>query len=359
MLSTSELARYRRQMVLPEVGSAGQDRLRASRVLVVGAGGLGSPVSLYLAAAGVGTIGIIDHDSVEVSNLHRQVVHGTADIGVAKVQSAQASITRLNPDVRVVALEERLTAPLARELFDDFDLIVDGSDNFATRYVVNDAAATLRKTWVYGSVERFTGQVSVFAPDGPCYRCVFPEPPSPGTAPSCDDIGVLGSVPGVIGCLQATEVLKLILGLGQPLIGKLFQLDLSRSEATTILLDKNPDCPACGVAAEPHDDGDAVDIEPRELERRFGDGTLSLLDIREPWEWSIGHIAGARLLNMRDLPEHVEALANEGEVILYCHHGTRSGAATDWLRAQGVRARNLVGGIDRWSREIDPSIPRY
>jgi len=358
MLSSAELARYRRQMVLPEIGSAGQDRLRAARVLVVGAGGLGSPATLYLAAAGIGTIGIVDHDAVEVSNLHRQVVHGTADIGRPKVESAQATIARLNPEIRVIALAERLTTARAHTLFDDFDLIIDGSDNFATRYVVNDAAARLHKTWVYGSVERFAGQVSVFAPEGPCYRCVFPEPPSPGTAPSCDDLGVLGSVPGVIGCLQATEALKIILGVGQPLIGRLFQLDLARAEAATILLEKNPDCPACGTSVEVRGNEDAPDIEPREVEQQLRGGA-ALLDIREPWEWSIGQIAGARLLNMRDLPEHVESLKRETEVILYCHHGTRSGAATEWLRAQGVRARNLVGGIDRWSREVDASIPRY
>jgi molybdopterin/thiamine biosynthesis adenylyltransferase/rhodanese-related sulfurtransferase len=371
MLTAAELSRYARQLVLPEVGIEGQERLRRARVLIVGAGGLGSPVAQYLAAAGVGVIGIVDDDVVEISNLHRQVVHGTSDIGREKALSASDGIARLNPHVRVEAHRERLNCARAETLFAGYDVVVDGSDNYATRYAINDACAALAKAWVYGSVERFSGQVSVFGvADGPCYRCLFPEPPAPGSAASCEEIGVLGAVPGVIGSLQAVETLKLILGVGDPLIGRLLQWDLMSATVHVTRFDRRSDCPACsGVPASDARVGadgqtepfDVSDIQPRDLAQRL-EGTersFVLLDIREPWEWAVAEIGKPQRLPMNQLPQALDALDPARELIVYCHHGTRSGMAAEWLRSQGFRARNLAGGIDRWSREVDPSVPRY
>ena len=350
-------------MVLPEVGTEGQERLSAASVLVVGAGGLGSPAALYLAAAGVGTLGIVDDDAVEVSNLHRQILHGSADIGRPKADSAGDALRRLNPHVRVVTFAERLTPARADTLFADFDLVVDGSDNYATRYAVNDACARLGKTWVYGSVERYSGQVSVFgAPGGPCYRCVFPNAPAPGSTQNCEEIGVLGATPGVIGTLQATEALKVLLGVGEPLVGRLLSVDLRRGETHTVAFARRPDCEACAGMAAGERTSDALDpeIDPAQLARRLAAAEdVDVIDIREPWEWRFGHIAQARLLAMGELSEQIDTLDPSRELILYCHHGSRSSVATEWLRARGFRARNLVGGIDRWSREIDPTLPRY
>jgi sulfur-carrier protein adenylyltransferase/sulfurtransferase len=371
MLSAAELSRYARQLVLPEVGIEGQERLQRARVLIVGAGGLGSPAAQYLAAAGVGEVGIVDDDAVEISNLHRQVLHATSDIGREKTRSAGDAITRLNPHVRVHAHQERLTRARAESLFADYDVVVDGSDNYVTRYAINDACAALNKVWVYGSVERFSGQVSVFgATGGPCYRCLFPEPPAPGSAASCEEIGVLGAVPGVIGSLQAVETLKLILGIGEPLIGRLLQWDLMSANVRVIRFDRRPECPGCshggaengkGDARPKADSTDMSDIEPRELAHRLEQGVASfvLLDIREPWEWAVAEIGKSQRLPMNQLPQALEDLDQARELIVYCHHGTRSGMAAEWLRAQGFRARNLAGGIDRWSREVDPSVPRY
>ena len=366
MLTPEELSRYGRQLVLSEMGVAGQERLRRSRALVVGAGGLGSPAALYLAAAGVGTIGIIDDDVVEVSNLHRQIAHVTGDVGRDKTASASDSIKRLNPHVIVKAHHQRLTARNADSLFQDYDLIVDGSDNYQTRYAVNDASARTGKPWVYGSVERFSGQVSVFGmPTGPCYRCIFPEPPAPRSTPSCEEIGVLGAVPGVVGSLQAVEALKVILGIGEPLVGRLLQLDLEHANVHIVRFERRADCETCKRQPEsipehrPLEVADS-DIEPAQLARRINeDGSLLILDIREPWEWSVGRIGEPRLLPMGELEERVDSLDRSLELIVYCHHGTRSSVAAEWLRARGFRARNLTGGIDRWSREIDPSVPRY
>ena len=366
MLTPAELSRYNRQLILPELGLEGQQRLRESRVLVVGVGGLGSPVALYLAAAGVGTIGILDDDVVEISNLHRQVLHGTGDVGREKTASGADAIRRLNPLVRVREHQERLNTARADSLLQGYDIIVDGSDNYPTRYAINDACARLRKVWVYGSVERFSGQVSVFgAPDGPCYRCIFPEPPSPGSTASCEEIGVLGAVPGVVGSLQATEALKWIAGIGEPLVGRLLQLDLGRGEIRIVHFERRKDCPACGDHTDQslaHSNGETIDadIEPAELARRLAEsGPLQLLDIREPWEWSIARIGEPELLRMGELELRVGSLDQARELIVYCHTGMRSSVAAEWLRARGFRARNLVGGIDRWSREIDPSVPRY
>ena len=365
MLTPGELARYQRQVTLPEVGMVGQEKLRRARVLIVGAGGLGSPAALYLAAAGIGTLGIIDDDDVEVSNLHRQILHGTADIGRPKTASASESLGRLNQHVNVIAHLQRLTQPIAEQLFDEYDLVVDGSDNYATRYAVNDACARTGKIWIYGSVERFSGQVSVFgAPNGPCYRCIFPNPPAPGATPNCEEIGVLGAVPGVVGALQAVEALKCILGSGDLLAGRLLQLDLLRGTSHTIHFERRADCAACGAAAtSPHGaNGNSVelpDIEPGELAGRLSASDLQLLDIREPWEWSIAEIGAPQRIPMNELPASLDRFDKSRELIVYCHHGVRSTMAAEWLRAQGFRARNLAGGIDRWSREIDPAVRRY
>ena len=366
MFTPAELSRYGRQLVLPEVGLAGQERLRAASVLIVGAGGLGSPVALYLAAAGVGTLGIVDDDAVEISNLHRQILHGTPDVGRDKTLSASESLRRLNPEVQVRTHQERLTTTRAISLLQEYDLVVDGSDNYQTRYAVNDACARLGKVWVYGSVERFSGQVSVFgAPGGPCYRCIFPEPPAPEVTASCEEIGVLGAVPGVVGSLQAVEVLKCLLGVGELLVGRLLQLDFKGGELQTVRFDRRADCPTCTQREDlAFDDSPLAalpgDIEPRELARRLGDvDTFQLLDIREPWEWSLARIGESLQLQMGELERSVGSLDQTRDVIVYCHHGARSSVAAEWLRARGFRAQNLAGGIDRWSREIDPSVPRY
>lgn len=354
---------------MPEVGLAGQERLRSASVLIVGAGGLGSPAALYLAAAGVGTIGIVDDDVVEISNLHRQILHGTADVGRKKAASAAESVQRLNPEVKLEAHQTRLTAANADALVGGYDLVVDGSDNYPTRYAVNDACARLGKVWIYGSVERFSGQVSVFgAPDGPCYRCIFPEPPAPGSTASCEEIGVLGAVPGVVGSLQAVEALKWIVGVGEPLVGRLLQLDLQNGAIRIVRFERRKDCPACAQApASGHATmpvrGEAsvpFEIEPRELALRIDEhAALQLLDIREPWEWSVARIGDARLLQMGELENEVGSLDQSSELIVYCHHGVRSSVAAEWLRAHGYPARSLAGGIDRWSREVDPAVPRY
>ena len=369
MLTSADLARYQRQITLPELGVAGQERLRAARILIVGAGGLGSPAALYLAAAGVGVLGVIDDDVVEVSNLHRQVLHGTPDLGRAKVVSAADAIRRLNPSVEVRAHPERLNDDIAASVFADYDLILDGSDNYPTRYAVNDACAQLGKVWIYGSVERFSGQVSVFgAEDGPCYRCLFPESPALGSTPSCEEIGVLGAVPGTVGSLQAVEALKLITGIGEPLIGRLLQLDLRAGEMRVIHFDRRPDCPVCSrytgstaPAAKQGNDATApIEIAPTDLaERLQRPKSPQLVDVREEWEWSLGRLGDARLVEMRDLERCVDSLDRTRDLVVYCHHGVRSAIAAEWLRAQGFHARSLAGGIDRWSREIDPSIPRY
>lgn len=368
MLTASELARYARQLALPEVGIEGQQRLRAARVLVVGAGGLGSPAALYLAAAGVGVVGILDDDLVEASNLHRQIIHASDDVGREKTASAADALQALNPGVRVPIHQVRLTENGARAIFPEYDLVVDGSDNYPTRYAVNDACAALGLVWVYGSVERFSGQVSVFGtPGGPCYRCVFPEPPAPGSTASCEEIGVLGAIPGVVGAWQAAEALKWILGVGEPLVGRLLQLDLRTATTHVIQFSRRGDCPTCAHATRrevlpprARDEEEPADIQPAELAEALSlPRPITLLDIREPWEWSLARIGEPMLLAMGELEERVETLDPEREHVVYCHHGVRSSVAAEWLRARGYRARNLAGGIDRWSREIDPSVPRY
>lgn len=364
MLSTAELSRYARQVALPEVGLGGQERLRNARVLVVGAGGLGSPAALYLAAAGVGTIGLLDDDTVELSNLHRQVLHVTSDVGRSKATSGVEALRQLNDAITVKEHRTRLHAGNAAGLMGDYQVVVDGSDNYPTRYAVNDACAALGIPWVYGSVERFAGQVSLFdATNGPCYRCLFPEPPAPGTTASCEEIGVLGAVPGVIGCLQAMEALKWIVGAGTPLTGRLLQIDLLTSQMHEVAFGRRDGCPACSdtaVSRTAAGNGTPADIAPLELAARLeSEIAVRLLDIREPWEVAIAAIARHEHIPMNALPSVLDSLSREEELVVYCHHGVRSAMAADWLRRQGFNARNLAGGIDRWSREVDPAVPRY
>ena len=366
MLTAAEVERYNRQLVLPELGLEGQGRIQNARVLVVGAGGLGSPAALYLAAAGVGTLGIADSDRVELSNLHRQILHGTQDVGRLKTKSAESRLRLLNDHVDVRVHPQRLDERSARDLLADYDLVVDGSDNYATRYAINDGCAHLGIPWVYGSVERFSGQVSVFgASDGPCYRCIFAEPPRPGSTASCEEIGVLGAIPGVIGALQATEALKLICGIGAPLVGRMLQMDFLNGHTSWIRFDKRPDCAACGVfrremtKTTQADEALPFDAEPREIHSRLGENALQLLDVREPWEVARASIAGALTVPLNELENRVATLDRAAELVVFCHHGSRSRVAAEWLRSLGYNARNLVGGIDRWSAEVDSTVRRY
>ena len=381
-LDADELQRYHRHLILPEIGAEGQRRLKAARVLLIGAGGLGSPAALYLAAAGVGHLGVVDADDVELSNLQRQVLHDTASVGAPKVESAAARMRAINPHVDVVSHRTRLTSANAMRLLADYDVIVDGSDNFPTRYLVNDACVLLGKPNVYGSVLRFEGQASVFSlGDGPCYRCLFREPPPPGLVQSCADSGVLGVLPGLTGVVQAAETIKLITGAGETLAGRLLLVDGLRMRFRTIDVARDPECRACGtreittlidyeafcgvdadvgghVAAK---EGDDDEISPRTLAERMSAGTPpALLDVREPYEWTIARLPDAKLVPLDALPHAVSTLDPSAELVVYCHHGIRSAAAVTWLRERGFRrARNLTGGIDRWSREVDPSTRRY
>jgi molybdopterin/thiamine biosynthesis adenylyltransferase/rhodanese-related sulfurtransferase len=388
-LSPDELQRYNRHLLLPDVGEEGQRRLKAARVLLVGAGGLGSPAALYLAAAGIGRLGIVDADVVEVSNLQRQVVHGTRDVGRAKVASARDRLVDLNPHVEIATYHTRLSSANALEVLRDYDVIVDGSDNFQTRYLINDACVLLGKPDVYASVLRFDGQASVLAlPEGPCYRCLFREPPPPGLVPNCAEGGVFGVLPGLLGTIQATETIKLITGAGEPLVGRLLLVDALRMRFRTIELVRDPACPACGtreitalgdydafcgvpkVDAASEGTGEqrsggteewSDDITPLALSARLRDGAPpTLLDVREPYEWAIARLPDARLVPLNSLPQAVHSLDPAAELVVYCHHGMRSEAAATWLRDRGfTRVRNLVGGIDRWSLDVDPSLRRY
>ena len=375
MLSHDELIRYSRHLILPEIGLAGQERLKAARVLLIGAGGLGSPAALYLAAAGVGTIGLIDFDVVDRSNLQRQVLHGTAAVGTSKLASARARLADLNPHVQVETIETRLDASNALEHLRGWDVVVDGSDNFPTRYLVNDACVLLGLPTVYGAVLRFEGQVSVFdARRGPCYRCLYREPPPPELVPSCAEGGVVGVVPGVIGSLQALEAIKLVTGAGVPLIGRLLLFDGMKLQFREITLAKDPDCVVCGahptvtqlidyeafcgVGAPKALDGEIS--APDADAARGRDRSLVLLDVREPFEWDIVHVDGARHVPLRDLPGRLRELDGHAEVLVYCHHGTRSRQAVELLRAAGFsKVRSVRGGIDAWAVEVDPRLTRY
>jgi adenylyltransferase/sulfurtransferase len=376
-LDQSEILRYSRHLILPEVGLEGQRRLKAASVLLVGAGGLGSPLALYLAAAGVGRLGLVDFDRVDLTNLQRQVLHGTSQVGRPKLVSARERIADLNPHVQVETYETRLSSANALEILEDYDIVIDGTDNFPTRYLVNDACVLLGKPNVYGSIFRFDGQASVLAtPDGPCYRCLYREPPPPGLVPSCAEGGVLGVLPGLIGTIQATEAIKLITGAGTPLIGRLLLVDALEMRFRTVRLRKDPECPACGtreitelvdyeqfcgLSPEPVGGNGVAALTPLELAARLGRGEdFDLLDVREPHEWEIGRIPGARLVPLGSLGDALAELDPDRDIVVYCKSGNRSARAALQLQAAGFqRVWNLAGGIIRWSEEVDPTVPRY
>jgi molybdopterin/thiamine biosynthesis adenylyltransferase/rhodanese-related sulfurtransferase len=378
-LSNEEILRYSRHLIMPEVGMQGQQKLKAARVLCIGTGGLGSPLALYLAAAGVGTLGLVDFDVVDYTNLQRQIIHSTPDVGRPKLDSAEEKLRALNPYVDIRKFETRLTSANALEIFREFDVIADGTDKFPTRYLVNDACVLTGKPNVYGSIFRFEGQASVFATkDGPCYRCLYPEPPPPGLVPSCAEGGVLGILPGLVGIIQATEAIKLILGAGEPLIGRLLMVDALAMSFRTLKLRKNPECPACGahptikklidyeqfcgIPAAAHQEPavNANDITPEELKRRLDAGEdLFVLDVREPNEYQIANLGGY-LIPLGDLPKRVNELDSSREIVAHCKMGGRSAKAVDFLRQAGFKkVRNLTGGITAWSEKVDPKVPKY
>jgi molybdopterin/thiamine biosynthesis adenylyltransferase/rhodanese-related sulfurtransferase len=378
-LNKDEILRYSRHLIMPEVGMEGQLKLKRARVLCVGAGGLGSPVAMYLAAAGVGTLGIVDFDIVDFTNLQRQILHGTEDVGRKKLDSAAETIAAINPNVEIRKFETRLTSRNALEIMRDFDIVVDGTDNFATRYLVNDACVLLGKPNVYGSIFRFEGQASVFATkDGPCYRCLYPEPPPPGVVPSCAEGGVLGILPGLVGVIQATETIKLILGTGDSLVGRLLLVDALAMRFRELKLKKNRECPVCGEnptvkelmdydqfcgirGEEKPATGNIADMTPEELKQKMdaGDKDLFVLDVREPNEYQICNLGG-HLIPLNDLPKRVDELDKSKEIVVHCKMGGRSAKAVDYLRQQGfTNVHNLVGGINAWAERVDPKMPKY
>ena len=377
-LTNEEVLRYSRHLIMPEVGRAGQERLKAARVLCVGTGGLGSPVALYLAAAGVGTLGVVDFDVVDSTNLQRQIIHTTADVGRPKVQSATEKIAAINPFVKVERYDTKLTSANALEIVREFDIVADGTDNFPTRYLVNDACVLTGKLNVYASIFRFEGQASVFAAEnGPCYRCLYLEPPPPGMVPSCAEGGVLGILPGLLGVMQATEVIKLILGSGEPLIGRLLLVDALSMRFRELAIKKDPECPVCGVNATVKalidydqfcgvgrenavETAKVPEIEPEELKRRLDSGEdILVLDVREPHEYEICNL-GARLIPLGQLAERVGELDPTLEIVAHCKGGVRSAKAVELLRNLGFhRVSSLAGGILRWSEKVDSSIPKY
>ena len=374
-LNVEELQRYSRHLIMPEVTSEGQNRLKAARVLCIGAGGLGSPAALYLAAAGVGTIGIVDFDNVDLSNLQRQILHGTKDIGRGKLESARDRLHDVNPQIEVELHKCRFSSDNASELVTRYDVVVDGSDNFPTRYLSNDACVLLRKPNVYGSVFRFEGQTTVFAPHlgGPCYRCLFPEPPPPESVPNCAQAGVLGVLPGIIGMLQAIETLKLILGIGEVLVGRLLHFDALKVRFRELNLRRDPQCPVCGenpTIFSPidydqfcgvRDEGAIPEMSPHELKRRMDAGEpLELIDVREPFESEIARIEGAKLIPLGEITERLDELNRERPIVVHCHSGKRSAQAARLLQQRGFgNVYNLEGGIDAWSDQIDPNVPKY
>ncbi|HEY3705712.1 MAG TPA: molybdopterin-synthase adenylyltransferase MoeB [Terracidiphilus sp.] len=384
-LTTDELSRYSRHLILPEVGMEGQRRLKAAKVLCVGTGGLGSPLAFYLAAAGIGTLGLVDFDVVDASNLQRQIIHSTKDIGRKKLDSAEEKLTALNPALNVVKHETMLTSANALEILKDYDVVADGTDNFPTRYLVNDACVLLGKPNAYGSIFRFEGQCSVFATqDGPCYRCLYPEPPPPGLVPSCVEGGVLGILPGLVGVMQATEVIKLILGKGEPLIGRLLLIDALAMRFRELKLRKNPDCPVCGThrtvtqlidyqqfcglvpenvskdLKEKKVNNGIPQITVQELKARIDGGEdVQLIDVREPWEAQIAQIGG-KLIPQNDVPNRLAEIDRNREVVIHCKSGGRSQRIAEFLQQQGYpKVANVAGGITAWSDQIDPSLPKY
>jgi adenylyltransferase/sulfurtransferase len=371
--------RYSRHLIMPEVGMDGQLKLKAGKVLAIGAGGLGSPLALYLAAAGVGRIGLVDFDVVDLTNLQRQVLHSTDMVGKPKLESAQERLKALNPDISIALHETRLTSENALDILKDYDIVVDGTDNFPTRYLVNDACVLLGKPNVYGSIFRFEGQASIFGmPDGPCYRCLYPEPPPPGLVPSCAEGGVLGILPGTIGLIQATETVKLLLGTGEPLVGRLLLFDALKMSFRELKLRKDADCPICGPRRTIHElidynqfcgvgtaqeevlSADA-ELDPVELKQMLDGGKeVFMLDVREPHEWQICRIAGAHLIPLGQLAARMNQLDSADEIVAYCRSGVRSAKAVDLLRKSGFKKiKNLRGGILAWSDKVDPTIPKY
>ena len=378
-LTNEEILRYSRHLIMPEVGMEGQLKLKGAKVLLIGTGGLGAPLGLYLTAAGVGHIGLVDFDVVDFTNLQRQVTFGTSDVGKPKAEAARSRLTNLNPDVQITSYETKLTSANALELFKDYDVVVDGTDNFPTRYLVNDACILLGKPNVYGSIFRFEGQVTVFGmPDGPCYRCLYPEPPPPGLVPSCAEGGVLGVLPGIVGSLQALETIKLIIGKGDSLEGRLVLFDALAMKFRELKLRKNPHCPMCGThrkihelidynefcgirgEEEPASDLHVPEITPRELKEKLDRGEdVFILDVREPHEYQICNLRG-HLIPLGELPRRVHELDSAREIVAHCKSGKRSAQAVDFLRQAGFRkVSNLRGGILSWSTEIDPNVPRY
>ncbi len=383
-LTNDEVKRYSRHLIMPEVGVEGQEKLKNGSVLCIGAGGLGSPAALYLAAAGVGRIGIVDFDVVDFSNLQRQVIHGTPDVGRSKLASAKDRLLALNPHVTVETYETALSSKNALELFKPYDVILDGTDNFPTRYLTNDACVLLGKPNAYGSIFRFEGQASVFATkDGPCYRCLYPEPPPPGLVPSCAEGGVLGVLPGVIGTIQATEAIKLIMGIGEPLIGRFLIYDALRMKFRELKLKKDPDCPVCGTNPTVRElidyeqfcgvapaapevsvtsaSNSETETDVTELKRKIdAKEDFFLLDVREPNEFQIGRIPGSTLIPLGEVPQRVSEIPRDKEIIVHCKMGGRSARAASFLREQGyTNVKNLKGGILDWSDKIDPSVPKY
>jgi molybdopterin/thiamine biosynthesis adenylyltransferase/rhodanese-related sulfurtransferase len=377
-LDNDEILRYSRHLIMPEVGMEGQQKLKAARVLCIGAGGLGSPLALYLGAAGVGTLGIVDFDVVDYTNLQRQIIHTTGDVGRKKLDSAAEKLKSINPYLNIRKFDTRLSSENALEIFRDFDIIADGTDNFPTRYLVNDACVLTGKPNVYGSIFRFEGQASVFATQqGPCYRCLYPEPPPPGLVPSCAEGGVLGILPGLVGVIQATETIKLILGKGTPLIGRLLLVDALDMKFRELKLRKNPDCPACGThrtitklidynefcgirGEESTVDLNVPEMQVEELKQKLDAGDdIFVLDVREPHEYQICNIGG-HLIPLGELPKRVNELDSSREIVAHCRSGMRSAKAVDFLKQAGFKkVRNLAGGILAWADRVDPKIPKY
>ncbi|MET0649860.1 MAG: molybdopterin-synthase adenylyltransferase MoeB [Pyrinomonadaceae bacterium] len=385
-LSNDEIARYSRHLIMPEVGVEGQRRLKAARVLMIGTGGLGAPTGMYLAAAGVGTLGVVDFDVVDASNLQRQIVHGTKDVGRPKIESARDRLNDINPHVKIEAYETRLTSENALELFREYDMVVDGTDNFPTRYLVNDACVLTGKPNVYGSIFRFEGQASVFwAARGACYRCLYPEPPPPGLVPSCAEGGVLGVLPGIIGAIQANEAIKLILGGGEPLINRLLLFDAWKLRFRELKLRKDPACPVCGenptvkelidyeqfcgLSPQPaqgqttsETEGRMEEITATELKQRIDRGDdLQIIDVREPNEYDIASIPGAKLIPLGEVTGRAGEIDEERETVVHCKGGVRSARAIEALTRAGFKGKlvNLQGGITAWSNDVDPSVPKY
>jgi sulfur-carrier protein adenylyltransferase/sulfurtransferase len=379
-LSKDEILRYSRHLIMPEVGMEGQLKLKQAKVLCIGAGGLGSPLSLYLGAAGVGKLGLVDFDVVDFTNLQRQVIHGTSDVGRTKLQSARDTLAEINPNVEIETFETRLGSDNALDIFREYDVVADGTDNFPTRYLVNDACVLLGKPNVYASIFRFEGQASIFyAEQGPCYRCLYPEPPPPGLVPSCAEGGVLGVLPGIMGCIQAMETIKLILGRGDSLVGRLLLFDALGMKFRELKLRKNPDCPICGtnrtitklidyeqfcgIRGEEHTpvQNGIPEITPAEVKKKMdAHEPFVLIDVREPHEYQICRIPGSKLIPLGEVPKRMNELDSADEIVVHCKSGMRSAKAVDLLMKSGfLKIHNLKGGILAWSDQVDPSVPKY